>query len=98
MGLRIVDRRLTRRGGDISDQERLSGLEHATHDWFVARGKDVGAEAEFVARFRKVREQLKSPSTMVEMATKVREGIKQRTQAGGEPHSKVDVATLLELL
>lgn len=99
MGLRIIDRHRPLRL-DISDAERLSGLEVATHNWFVVRGKDFGAEAAFVAHFRQVRERLKTPGSMIEMATKVRQDIKdrQRADAEGPPHGKVDVATLLELL
>lgn len=98
MGLRIIDRPAPIRR-DISDAERLSGLQVATHAWFMARGKDLGSEAEFVAHFRRVRDRLKTPGSMVEMATRVRQDIKNRRQGEAEAsHNKVDVTTLLELL
>ena len=100
MGLRIIGRNQPFRHA-ISDAERLSGLQLATRDWFLARGKDLSTEAAFMAHFRQVRERLTSPGSMLEMATKVRQDIKDRQKGRAEgtaAHSKVDVTTLLELL
>lgn len=96
MGLRIVDRRLPKRG-DISDAERQQGLELAASDWLAARSGGEGG-AEFLANFRRVRARLASPGSMVEMATRIRENIMVRTLESTAPHNKVDIATLLELL
>ena len=97
MGLRIIDRP-THFQSDITEADRLSGLTAATREWLTNKGKDPRGEAEFVAHFREVRGRLASPSSMVEMAVRIKSGIMEQNANAKAPHNKVDVATLLELL
>ncbi len=99
MGLRIIDKH-RRPPVEVSDADRLAGLEAATHAWAMARGDAAhpGMEQEFVATFRRVRERLTSPAEMTAMATRIRAGLLNGDEPGKKSHYKVDIATLLELL
>jgi len=99
MGLRIIDRRRPREQALPTEAERLAYLRDETRHWIAAKG-DLGVDfaAEFIDNFRRVRARLASPSQMSEMASRIRDNIRDRTQDSAQSHNRVDVATLLELL
>jgi hypothetical protein len=96
MGLRIIDRQYRVRN-DVSDVEHRVSLEQSTRRWLAAKGDDTSlSEREFLDKFELARHRMQTPTSMVEMAARVRAGI-SRQQDGG-PHQQVDIATLLQLL
>jgi hypothetical protein len=98
MGLRIVDRQFRVRT-DITDAERLAGIESEARRWAALRGGGAVTDSQdFVTHFREVRSRLSSPDRMAEMAHKIRDDIKGRTNDSALSHNQVDIATLLELL
>lgn len=102
MGLRIIGRQkpVDRK---LSEAERTKELEQTVAEWLEARGgvPPQDAKAEFMAHFYRVKSRLQGPAevdTMLEMAKGLRASLKGGRCTGIDSHSKVDVATLLELL
>lgn len=95
MGLRIIDRQYRVRT-DATDVEHRVSLEQSTRKWLAAKGGESPlSEREFLNKFDVARHRLQSPTSMVEMAARVRAGISLQD---GDPHQQVDIATLLQLL
>ena len=95
MGLRIIDRQFQTRRADISEAERLASLEIEARRWVATRG-NVPLST-FIDHFQAVKSRLAPPSTMAEMADKIRGEIVGHNDSPLS-HNKVDIATLLELL
>lgn len=102
MGLRIIGRQKTLSQA-LSEAERAKELEHTMTEWLEARGgvPPQDAKAEFMAHFCRVKSRMQGPAevdTMLQMARGLRASLKGGSCTGIDSHSKVDVATLLELL
>ena len=102
MGLRIIGRQKTV-DRKLSEAERAKELEQTMVEWLEARGgvPPQDAKAEFMAHFCRVKARMKGPAevdAMLQMARELRTSLKGGHCTGIDSHSKVDVATLLELL
>jgi hypothetical protein len=102
MGLRIIGRR-PKSQIEISEADKTRELEHTMSDWLEARGgaQAQSAKAEFLEHFCRVKNRMATsaePESMLQMAHKLKASITGGSCEGIASHSKVDVATLLELL
>lgn len=102
MGLRIIGRRPTVKK-EVSEDEKARELEHTMADWLLARGgaHPQDDKAAFMAHFLRVKSRMAGPiepTSMLQMADKLKATITGGSCEGIASHSKVDVATLLELL
>jgi hypothetical protein len=101
MGLRIIGRKKFP-APEVTDADRNRELEHTMSEWLAARGGAYpqSAKVEFMAHFRRVHSRMTCPTepSMLEMAHQLKATIANGDCGSIASHSKVDVATLLELL
>lgn len=101
MGLRIIDRvRPLALGFHHSESETAArtGLEREAARNFAAIDGDIAAEDKFLAKLHALRGRVLTPNAMLDRAIEVRTCIRLMQTNAQPVHTKIDIATLIELL
>ncbi|MEN9835182.1 MAG: hypothetical protein RL011_1375 [Pseudomonadota bacterium] len=99
MGLRIIDRHPPHLAVEVSESDYLAELEEESSQWARLHGfTSKEAQKQLLEKVRMKKKRMPSAEEVEGCARRIREQLAANRELGAKAHSKVDIATLLELI